>query len=232
MTAKLTVCITIFGSFLILTACKSDATLKSYYFPLEEQVYVYHSNGPDQTTYWLLQPEDRTKLKTHIYSTSFEEQQIIHEKYLSGGVRLEKLILYMQDSTGSYESTGADILNADIFPFVPLDSTFAYVYNVKWQHPFGDQRSFELIRNRRYFGIEPCTCLGKEKSCVKLLLNQIVSDNLDGSIELEMSGWEWYAEGIGLVKKEVNFGQDMALKLELREIISIDEFRKQKQAYE
>ena len=77
LTAKLTVCITIVGTFILMSSCELKPDLKSFYFSQEDHVYVYHSNGPDRTSYWHIFPEEEHIMKTIIYNSNFNEQQII-----------------------------------------------------------------------------------------------------------------------------------------------------------
>ena len=230
--AKLTVCCTIIWSFLTLTSCSEQASLEAFYFPRTEQVYRYESNGPDRITFWRFNTESPDFLTTTIFNASYQEQQKITERYLEGGVRIQKLQISMQDSTGLVKTTNAGITSSDIFPFVPLDSTYTYVYSVKWINPFDSAKSYDLIRNRRFFGYEKCDFKGEERKCVKMKLEQIVADIQEGALELKASGWEWYGEGIGLLKKEISFSEQVKLEQELTEILTIEEFKKQKQVYE
>ncbi len=206
----------IFACFLLsVFACEKDQRpLRDYYFPTRHQVYIYSANDSIGKEYWEIIPTDEG-LKTNVYSGSLTLTQTSVETFYKNGVNLEQLTLQGGD---------AKINAGFVFPFDQLDSSEVLFYHVLWNASDDQNTAYELIRNRRFAGLENREVMGKEVACAQFKLEERIISNLDGSIEMKTSGVEFYAEHIGLIYRRRQINEELLIEQILLDVITPSKF--------
>lgn len=227
---------------LLCSSCQSDGKrdIERFYLPLEELydglVYEYESVGNDTLPpyYWYfrtIEQEETTFLTGMYYNYNFTPQQFIREEQVSNGMLLEEMFLYETDSLDKQSQIPIEILSGSAFPFQVQDSLGVFLYKVKWKSP-KDSSVTTIIRNRRYKRDVTIGFDGKSYKGVEFSLREIISNEVEGSLELELEGVERYAEGIGLVyskRRLIGGGFEQVYKLVDRYPMSVLEERFAKQ---
>lgn len=213
----------------LLNACTTDnyTDIRDYYFPTQEllggQVYAYASETGDTTErrYWYYRTFPRDSglfLAGTQYDHFFQINQIVREKIEPTGAIARQVLLYEPDSAGRKRiSTEAVIEADDLFPFRVRDSLGVFLYRLKYRPPSDTSAEIYLIRNRRYLGPGPDFELeGKKYPTIRFALREAVGHQAEGAAEIEGSGEEWYAKGVGLVYFRKTFGHQGQIQLAFR----------------
>ncbi|MBK9339025.1 MAG: hypothetical protein IPM98_21795 [Lewinellaceae bacterium] len=203
-----------------LASCSDDKRrISDYYFPVQSLtsglVYEYASEEGDTTDrrYWYYRSFVRDSgifLAGTQYDRYLEINQIVREKIVETGSVARNAFLYETDTTtGKSIPIPAAIESPDLFPFQVQDSLGVFLFKLQY-HPLSDSTAtIYLIRNRRYLGDGPDFELaGKKYPTVRFGLQEAIGHSKDGSAEIEGSGEEWYAKGIGLVYYRKAFGKE------------------------
>jgi hypothetical protein len=225
----------------LLTSCGSDTQdIRNYYFPLkaltEGEVYEYRAVDQDSLTpsYWYYRSfinDNGVFLTGTYYENTFMPLQFVQEELVSNGMLLDTLFLYETDSTGRQQQITGEVLSGSTYPFEVKDSSSIFLYKVQFQFPSNPNETITLIKNRRFAGHTTYTYKGDTYDCVKFDVRELVevSDTQQGGIEPEWSGYELYAEGLGLIyyEKELTPGQTLAFALYDRYPMTVleDKFR-------
>lgn len=218
------------GAFLaVLSACTSGnyTDIRDYYFPIQKlqggQVYAYASEIGDTTErrYWYYRtfPRDSGLFFAGTqYDHFFQINQIVREKIEPTGAIARQVLLYEPDSTGQKRIPTEAVIEADdLFPFRVRDSLGVFLYRLKYRPPSDTTAEIYLIRNRRYLGPGPDFELeGKKYSTIRFALREAVGHQTEGAAEIEGSGEEWYAKGVGLVYFRKTFGAQSQVQLAFR----------------
>lgn len=210
----------IFLGLYLCTACnEKDKSLQSYYFPLADKVYVYSAQDSTGKEYWVTNMSGDDGLRTRVFNGKKELQQESHESFYSNGVNLESMML---------DGQSVEIESGFIFPFDQIDSSEVVFYRIKWRSVSDSiPATYELIRNRRWAGFTSCTLFDKKEQCARFTLTERIISKGDGDIEVETTGEELYADGIGLVYRRRQISDAFAIEQQLLEIReSTEEFGK------
>lgn len=227
-----------FFSTLLLLACGTDKRdIREYYFPVEQLekgglVYAYASEEGDSTDrrYWYYNAFERdsgTFLVGTQYDRYFDINQIVREKLVDNGSLARNSFLYELDTaTGKSIPIQAIIESPNLFPFLVTDSLGIFLYSIRYSPPSDTSASISLIRNRRFLGDGPAFEFnGKKYATVRFAIKERIGHSAEGAAEIEGSGEEWYAKGLGLVYFKKSFGEDGSIRyaFRLRETFSMQE---------
>lgn len=208
-------------TILITLSCQSSTSeyqnIQEYYFPIEAlkegKVYEYQPIGTGDLppVYWYYHTvmKDGEAFFTGMqYNVNLQPQQFIREEIVKNGMLLADIYLYETDSLGKQNQIAVEIQSGAAFPFEVKDSTGVFLYKIKWTMEESPKTTLTLIKNRHFMGFEEYVFDGKTYTCAEFRLRELVDNEVEneGHLELEFSGKELYAEGIGLVfyeKKEV-----------------------------
>ena len=206
--------------FTLASCTQQEGPLADYYFPMEDAVYVFSSNDSIGREYWVVKT-DGEALRTTIYDGAFQLNQETIEKRYGNGINLERLTM-----TRQADKIDVDISSGYVFPFDEIDSSEVVFYQINWQLIDENNApvSYELVRNRRFIGYEDKVVLGQQKQCIKFKLDERIITDMDGSIELNTTGIEYYARDIGLVYRQRRVTEDLMMEQELLEILNVEEF--------
>ena len=203
----------------------SEGVLKDYYMPRlqtgEETILLYNNVGSqERLEYWHIH-----KTWGGYVVTVFDEggellQRSTETENIDGIVQADVEIAW-QDPTPNIIWIDSEITSPDLFPFNPLDSSYAYVHCINWTREY---RKFELCRNRRYLGKVQMAWKGKTYEAAQFLLMELYSDEEQGFLEVEVPGIEYYAPGLGLIYKRKKLSESLDFTQELLEVYTVDEF--------
>lgn len=239
---------TIFPSFilagiLLLTvlACTTPThrNIRAYYYPAyqlsEGKVYGYDmtTNGQTVSDYWYFTAFLRDSgvfLAATNYDMNFQISQIVREKITESGSVARDYFLYELDSTsGKVVSVSAKLIAPDLFPFEVKDSLGVFLFNIRYKPLSDTAATLYVIRNRRFLGDGPSFELdGKQYETVRFSTREVIGNEKEGSAEIEATGEEWYAKGLGLVFFKKSYGSKGQLQrtYKLKEIFQMSELEK------
>ncbi len=237
---NLTTLLRITALLLWLTNCSDEGRdIRDYYFPiqslLEGQVYAYQAEMGDTSEwrYWYYRTfvrDSGTFFSGVQYDRFFQINLIVREKIEPTGAVARQVLLYEPDTTAQrLLPVEATIESDDLFPFRVRDSLGVFLYSLKYRPPADTTAEIYLIRNRRYLGPGPDFYFeGKTYPTVRFALREAVGHQAEGAAELEGSGEEWYAKGLGLVYFRKTFGREGQIQLafRLRERFSMSELER------
>lgn len=218
-----------------ITQCAVDGwNTRKYYFPLkkleEGKVYAFKNVGNigPSKVYWYYRAI-LGKEEVYLTATYYEDQpnplQLVTERLVENGMIREELFLFEVDSIGKSQRTKAEIEVGDAFPFYVKERGGIFLQKQTWMDRETGHK-MTLIKNRIFGGEDTFTWEGKELDAVQFEVKELLIDEADGALELEFSGNEVYAEGLGLVyyEKEIEEGVVMAYRLE--DIMEMDDLVK------
>ncbi|MCS6927883.1 MAG: hypothetical protein NZM43_00140 [Saprospiraceae bacterium] len=219
----------IVSSFVLVVSCSSDeyTEVRAYYFPVEALeeglVYAYAAELGDTTErrYWYYRAFPRDSglfLVGTQYDRFFQINQIVREKIDASGAIARQVWLYELDSTRQKVIPVEAVIEADdLFPFWVRDSTGVFLYRLKYRPPFDTSAEIYLIRNRRYLGAGPdFNFEGKKYPVIRFSVREAVGHQAEGAAEIEGTGEEWYAKGLGLVYFCKTFGDKSQIQFAFR----------------
>jgi hypothetical protein len=227
-----------FFSTLLVLACGTDKRdIREYYFPvnqLEKQglVYAYASEEGDSTDrrYWFYNAFVRDSgvfLVGTQYDRYFDINQIVREKLVDNGSLARNSFLYELDTATSKSiPIQAVIESPNLFPFLVTDSLGIFLYSIRYTPPSDTSATISLVRNRRFLGDGPMFEFnGKKYPTVRFGIKERIGHSAEGAAEIEGSGEEWYAKGLGLVYYKKSFGAEGAVRyaFRLQETFSMQE---------
>lgn len=228
------------GLFLILlVACTNDKrNIRDYYFPVEDlrtgRVYEYASETGDTTErrYWYYRSFTRDSglfMNGTQYDRFFQIVQIMREKIVDNGSLVRNSYLYETDTlTGIAQPITARIESPNLFPFQVTDSLGVFLFRLSY-HPGPDSSTtIYIIRNRRFLGDGPeFEFAGQRYPTIRFGLREAVGHDQEGTLEIEGTGEEWYARGLGLVYYRKSFsGGKYAYAFRLAETFPMTEFER------
>lgn len=213
--------------------------IRDYYYPAldlqQSKVYAYEMtvNGASAPDYWYYQSFARDSglfMSATNYNRNFQIDQMVRERIADDGSVARDYLMFEQDSaTGKVIKIPAKLTSNVLFPFSVKDSLGVFLFSVEY-HPLDNPGSkIYLIRNRRYLGDGPdFTFEGKTYPCIRMGVREAIGNESEGASEIEGSGEEWYAKGIGLVYFKKSYGAKGQLQREyrLKEIFSMEELEK------
>lgn len=209
----------VFTVFLALTlaACGNERDIRAYYFPArnltEGMVYEYEPiSGVDSSPiYWYALAVDQDTalyLTITTYDTLFTPANLVREKITNSGVLTKELRVFATDSSGVSLEAQADILAGNAFPFyLDSETSPAYVYRVSYTPPTQENVKITLTYNRQFDRDTSIVYQGEAYSALvfKLVGETDILDPDNGSLTPKFTGYEIYAQGIGLVESYRNF---------------------------
>jgi hypothetical protein len=222
---------------LLWAACsKPKRDIRDYYFPadqlLDGRVYAYDLLRADSSApeYWYFRTFRRDSglfLASTYYNQFFQVGQQAREKLVETGALARDYYLYEPDTaTGGQIQVAARLEGTSIFPFEVRDSNDVFLFSLKY-HPANDtSTTIYLIRNRRFLGDgPPFEFNGRDYPTVRFALREAVGNENIGSSEIEGTGEEWYAKGLGLVYFRKKYGEQQPIIFEykLDEIFDMEE---------
>jgi hypothetical protein len=217
---------------------RGKRNIRPYYFPaldlMEGKVYVYDLARADSSSpeYWYYRGFVRDSgifLSATNYDNQFNIRQITREKHVESGVLMRDYFLYEPDtSTGALSRTQASLRSPSVFPFEVTDSQGVYLFHLSYVPDHLPEATIYVIRNRRYLGDGPLFDFnGRSYPTIRMGVRDAVGYDQEGSAEVEGTGEEWYAKGLGLVYWEKRFGRfGLERTYRLKEIISMEELER------
>jgi len=221
---------------LLFYSCQQNNELhnvRDFYFPVDELeeglVYEYASAGADSMVpeYWFyksFQLDSGFYFTGQYYDYQFEVQQLVTEEVVSNGTLLHQLYMYEQDSMGQVIRFPVNVEVPNVFPFHVRDSGGIFLYRINWVSPLQPERKTTLIRNRKYTGMEGYTFNGKQYDAIRFSVKDLIETEEEGFQEIQYSGEEIYARGIGLVYYRKEITKELVLEYKLKEIYSMKDF--------
>ncbi|MCP9234641.1 hypothetical protein [Lewinella sp. JB7] len=210
----------------LLAACSDQRDVRNFYFPVRELtdglVYEYTNKGTltdEPSDFWYFLGIDRDTalyLSSTHYADGMSPDQVVRERITNDGVQLEQLILYPRLVTGQPQRVDAQILYGRSFPFYTDDGR-ATGYRIAFIPPDNPDAVNYISLNRRFRGDTTLTVMGESRPALLFDLEGEVSqrDPTLGDISPTYTGYEIYAEGLGLVEyhRDLGAGGVMAGKL-------------------
>ncbi len=204
---------------ILLITCQNNGKrdIRAYYFPAEDlykgQVYQYAvtQNGTPANEYWYYRSVLRDSglfLTATNYDRNYQISQITTEKLFDSGAVSRDYFVYEPDTLhGTVVQVRATVESANVFPFHVTDSLGIFLFRLHYAPANDTATKIYLIRNRRFLGDGPAFELqGKSYSCVRFGVREVVGNEKEGASEVEGTGEEWYARGLGLVYSRKSFG--------------------------
>lgn len=228
----------LFGFALVVLACQSDGKrdIEAYYLPLEELydgvAYEYRAINNDTLPpyYWYfrtIEHEESTFLTGMYYNYAFTPQQFVREEKVANGMLLEEMFIYESDSLSKQTQIPVEVLSGSTFPFQVQDSLGVFLYKVQWQSSI-DSSVTTIIRNRRFLGNVEHKIGNETYECVEFSVREVIDNEQQGFLELELTGIERYAKGVGLVYSERKLiGGDFEQKYQLVDRYPMEQFEAQ-----
>ncbi|MBB4079683.1 hypothetical protein GGR28_002308 [Lewinella aquimaris] len=219
----------------LLVACSKQRDVRNYYFPVRELtdglVYEYANKGTltdDPSDFWYFLGIDRDTalyLSSTHYADGMAPDQVVRERITNEGVLLEQLLLYPPLINGQPKLVEVDILYARTFPFYPDDGA-ASGYRIAFTPPENKDAVNYISLNRRFRGDTTLTIMGEVRNAILFDLEGEVSqrDPELGDISPTYTGYEIYAEGLGLVEYSRNLGAGGTLAGKLVRRITMAEY--------
>ena len=205
---------------LTATACGNNGkrNIRAYYFPAEElykgEVYQYAltQNGSTADEFWYYRSTLRDSglfLTATNYDRYFQINQITTEKLFESGAVSRDYFVYEPDTaTGTVRQIKATVESPNVYPFYVTDSLGIFLFRLHYAPASDTTAKIYVIRNRRFLGDGPDFELqGKKYRCVRFGIREAVGNEKEGASEVEGTGEEWYAKGIGLVFVRKTFGE-------------------------
>jgi hypothetical protein len=229
-----------FGLFLAVfaTSCDSRRDIQAFYFPIKKmtsgKIYEFRpaKKLADSTAseFWYLRSERRGGawfLITQLYGPDFSVGQNSVEKVYENGTVAEQILLYETDSAGFSRPIKTEIEAGNLFPFSVLDSTGAFVFRLRYRPKPTDSAMIYLIRNRRFRGDgQPFLWKKEAKKTIEFSLLEAIGSENEGAAEIEGRGHEVYADGLGLVFYEKNYGSGVRMAFQLVDTFSMQTLEK------
>lgn len=194
-----------------LLACSQPKDVRDYYFPVRELtdglVYEYTNKGtltegPSEFYYFLGVDRDTALyLSSTYYADGMTPAQVVRERITNGGAEMEQLTLYSALYTDTPTQIEARILYGRVFPF-RLDDGKATGYRVAFTPPENEDATNYITLDRRYRSDTTISVMSEDYDAIVFALEGEVSqrDPLEGDISPTFTGYEIYAEGLGLVE--------------------------------
>ncbi|NJB86817.1 hypothetical protein GGR26_002594 [Lewinella marina] len=197
--------------------CADEEDIRDYYYPVRELtdglVYAYQNTGDvnqEPFEYWYYLGLDRDTalyLSATRYANGITPVQVSTERVRNEGIHLEQLTLYPPGPSGQRQQVETEVLYDRVFPFYPNDG-LASGYRVRFRVPENSDGQNFVSLNRYYRRDTTLTVLGEERRAVVFDLRGEVSqrDPELGDISPTFTGYEIYAEGLGLVEYRRDLG--------------------------
>ncbi len=225
----------IFPLFIFLNSCgnaNGKRNIEAFYFPLNKleagKVYEYQSvgNPNDPPMYWYyksIEEGGQRYLLGTAYDPEFSPDQLVREERASNGMLLADFYMYEKDSTGKKVQLPANIEAANVFPFQVNDPPGVLLSSVTWQS-LADSATVSHVRNRQFDKDTTVIFDGKNLPAVKFLTRELVDQETEGHLELEYSGMEVYAKGLGLVFFKKNISKEWQMAYRLADVYDMSAF--------
>jgi hypothetical protein len=202
---------------IILASCTNERDIRDYYFPVRSltkgMVYEYQPlSGVDEAPiYWYALAVDQDTalyLTVTTYDKRFTPANLVREKITNGGVITKGLRVIATDTSGVSREAQAEVLAGNAFPFyLNRETNPAYVYRVSYVSPDQSKTKITLTYNRQF--ANDTTFVFQEESYPALVFNLTgetdILDPVNGSLTPKFTGYEIYAEGLGMVESYRNF---------------------------
>ena len=222
----------------LLAACRGDGQrdIRDYYLPTKDLYdgLVYHydltQNGSPVEEYWYYRSILRDSglfLTATNYDRFFQINQLTTEKIFANGAVTRDYFVYEPDTaTGTVRQIRAVVESANVFPFRVTDSLGIFLFRLHYAPTTDTTAKIYLIRNRRFLGDGPDFELqGQKYPCIRFGLQEAIGNEQEGASEVEGTGEEWYARGIGLVYSRKTFG-DYRLEARLKDRFPMPELER------
>ncbi len=195
----------------LLVACAGEADIRAYYFPVRELtdglVYEYTNRGTlsdEPFEYWYYLGVDRDTalyLSATHYADGMSPDQVTRERITNAGVQLEQLLLYPPTVDGQPQLTSANVLYGRVFPFL-LDDGLPTGLRISFVPADNSDALNYVTLDRRYRSDTTLLVMDESYSAIVFDLEGEVSqrDPELGDISPTFTGYEIYAEGLGLVE--------------------------------
>ena len=202
-----------------------ERPLESFYFPIKKGgsvTYTYTSQGSDSldNQLWKLtynEHGEKAGLKGEIIQSDGKITHSWEESSTPTGMIMVNYALAMNTKENLRQLTSTHIVHDDIFPY-KADIGGIFLFNLKWSDPADSSIKYELIRNRIFKGDTMMNVLGKDYKAIHFKLKERVEVNNEGILGLDLSGEEYYAEGLGLVRYIKDLGNKKTIIYNLSSI--------------
>ena len=201
----------------LLAACAGKEDVREYYFPVRELtdglVYEYANKGTlsdEPADYWYFLGIDRDTalyLSSTHYADGMTPDQVARERITNDGAHMEQLFLYTPPVGGQPRRIAADVLYGRTFPFL-LNDGKATGLRVSFVPAENEDAINYVSLDRRFRSDTTLTVMGEEVDAIVFTLEGEVSqrDPELGDISPTFTGYEIYAEGLGLVEYQRDLG--------------------------
>lgn len=203
---------------------KPASDYRDYYFPLdsipaEGMRYVYQNlrdpSGP--TEEWRHRQIAENRLESLNMDMNGDVVQKQYDQIVSNGVITDSLVLFYSDSLGNRSATRVKIHSPHRFPFVPGDSTNAWLTHLEWWQPMDSLHV--VLQRRRYFLSDTIwKWNGQSYPAVRFKTKDTFETERDGWTTSEWTGEEWYAQSLGLVYYRRDVSSQLVLEFTLSAI--------------
>ena len=202
---------------LLAAACAREGDIRNYYFPVRELtdglVYEYANTGTLREVpfdYWYFLGVDRDTalyLSSTHYSDGMTPDQVARERVTNEGVYMEQLTVYPPLLDGTAKAVEADILYGRTFPFEVPDGK-ATGFRIAFTPAENSDAINYVSLDRIYRGDTTLEVMGEPVAAIVFdLLGEVSQrDPVDGDISPTYTGYEVYAEGLGLVEYHRDLG--------------------------
>ena len=224
----------IFTVFVAIVSCsdtQSNDDIRRFYFPLKELndglVYAYEPEGTLNlgAGYWFNRSfisDTSARLVTTHYNDELLPVQINTELLASNGMLLESLRILELDSTGRNVSIDAEIGDRNVFPFIPLSPTSIYETRIQFESILEANTRYFRLKQRQFLGDTTFIFAGEEIPAIKVSIKEVIDQENDGTFTQEVTGMEIYAENMGLVYYEKDFGEGLNMQYRLVDTFPMD----------
>ena len=218
----------IFKTLLILITFLffKDDSAKDYYFQLSDLnkgvIFKYEcKSDSSKTEYWKLTSNIKKNiLITEAYSSDFKKYEFFVEAFNSNGAKVTKFISYHWNKVGEMEVIKNNLKQTDVFKW-EKDKTYCY----SSEYIDKDYGKVSFSKCRTFVQEDTLTILGKKYPALKfkgVYKTKIPEDNYND----EYYQYSYYAKGLGLVKMEKHYSSGKTTVLELTEVISNKDWKK------
>lgn len=223
----------------LFCACDGPRDIRNYYFPVREltegMVYGYENTGtlpgtaPMEYAYYLgVDVDTALYLSVTQYADQLEPKQQSRQEIKNDGVYLREITLLRPDTNGPV-AMPTTLIYDQAFPFYLEDATTqAYGYRLSLTDPATPEVLTYVTLNRR-FERDTAVVLGDRiyRALLFSLEGEVsLRDAEAGDISPQFTGYEIYAEGVGLVEYRRELGSGAALGGRLKERITMAELIK------
>jgi len=231
MNYRIAMHISISALLLSFISCNTATNLKTYYFQIdqESETQVFKYVNPKDSTfseYWeiISDPYDNSII-THSYNADFTKYNTFYEEYTDDGAKLIDYVDYEKMEDGSWKKIKSEMITDDVFLW---DRKNSYDYSVKYVNKYGRFNFRKLRTDVGFVDVE----IENEKYKTIKFVDRYFVEAIDQNDKYTFQQISYYAENVGMVKYERYIPNSGLRVLELRDILTEQEFQLEKKRFE